>query len=63
MGAKKVKFPKQLYVRRDTGIDDDEEVYFLTDVEMPEVEVTEDCAVYELVSVGKVQVTRTFIEA
>lgn len=61
MAAKKAaKFPKQLYVRRDL---DDDPTIFLADADLSTYDETEECAVYELVSVGKVLVTRSFSDA
>jgi hypothetical protein len=55
------KFPKTIYVTQETAANDDP--WFVVHEDgPPNSDETQDCAVYELVKVGKVEVSRTFVE-
>jgi hypothetical protein len=51
------KFPKTIYVTRDDY--DNGESYLLADAEQPEPEESSPCAIYQLIEVATLEVTRT----
>jgi predicted metal-dependent TIM-barrel fold hydrolase len=61
MAKKKRKFSKTVYVTRDYDLEDDEILITHTNVDNIDEEtvVDEEVAVYELVGVRKIRVTRT----